>query len=146
VEAAGATAISLINSLPGLAVDHMTLKPLLGHGAGGLSGPPIKPLALRQVRLASQSVKIPVVGLGGIMGFTDALEFILCGAAAVQIATGLLVNPLAGLEIIKDLEEYINRTGRGLAALRGGLKFEAVTSKPPVTSPSAPPDSDPQHH
>ncbi|MDR2455858.1 MAG: dihydroorotate dehydrogenase, partial [Deltaproteobacteria bacterium] len=90
LEEAGAGALSLINTLPGLSINLETMRPQLGNVTGGLSGPPIKPLALRQVYLASRAVKIPVIGLGGVMEAEDALEFMAVGACAVQLGTAIL--------------------------------------------------------
>ena len=92
-EAGGADAVSLINTLTGMAVDLATRRPVLGNVTGGLSGPCVKPVALRMVRQAYKAVKIPVVGLGGISTAADALEFILCGATAVQVGTANIADP-----------------------------------------------------
>ena len=124
VESAGAEAISLINTLPGLAIDLKTRKPLLGHVTGGLSGPPIKPLALRQVYLASQAVKIPVVGLGGVMTPNDALEFMIAGAAAIQMGTAILVDPVSPLEAIVEMKSWlINNKIARISDMVGTLKL-----------------------
>jgi dihydroorotate dehydrogenase (NAD+) catalytic subunit len=109
VESAGASFISLINSVPAMAVDINKRAPKLGIATGGLSGPPIKPLALRQVFMAAKAVKIPVVGLGGIFSYQDALEFIMVGAAAVQIGTAILVDPTAPLKIIEGLGQWLKK-------------------------------------
>ncbi|MDR1111840.1 MAG: dihydroorotate dehydrogenase [Deltaproteobacteria bacterium] len=123
-EEAGATAISLINSLPGLSLDLETRRPSLGNGPGGLSGPPVKPLALRQVMLCSRAVSIPVIGLGGIMGHLDALEFIVAGATAVQVGTGILVDPTLPLSMIRDMSDWLSRRGlQDLGQLRGSLRL-----------------------
>jgi len=101
---AGASAISLINTVLGLAIDVNTKKPVLKNNYGGLSGPAIKPIALRMVNEVYSVVKIPIIGMGGIMSAKDVLEFIMCGASLVQIGTGNLINPFACKDIINDLE------------------------------------------
>ncbi|HSW56993.1 MAG TPA: dihydroorotate dehydrogenase [Dehalococcoidales bacterium] len=108
VTAAGADAIVLINTLKGMAIDVKTRQPVLGNITGGLSGPAIKPVALRMVYEVAGAVKeIPVIGCGGIMTATDALEFILAGAAAVQIGSANLVNPHAPMQILAGLKKYL---------------------------------------
>lgn len=107
VEEAGADAISLINTLLGMAVDIHQKKPVLGNIMGGLSGPAIKPVALRMVWQVSEKVKVPVIGMGGIMNAEDALEFIMAGASAVAIGTANFVNPLAVPEIVKGIRDYM---------------------------------------
>lgn len=108
-EEAGSDGISLVNTFLGMAVDVNTKKPKLGNCTGGLSGPAIKPLALRMVYEAYKSIKIPIVGMGGIMNFEDAVEFILCGARAVQVGTGTFINPGAGIDIIEGLKKYLKK-------------------------------------
>lgn len=107
VEEAGADALSLINTLLGMAIDVKTRKPLLGNIMGGLSGPAIKPVALRMVWQVSRAVKIPLIGMGGIMNATDALEFILAGASAVAVGTASFVNPTVCVEIIEGIKAYL---------------------------------------
>jgi dihydroorotate dehydrogenase (NAD+) catalytic subunit len=111
VEEAGSDALSLINTLPAMAVDIHTRKSKLGRISGGLSGPAIKPVALRLVYQAAQAVKIPVIGLGGIRSAEDALEFLLVGARAVQIGTANFIRPTAGLEIIEGLIRFLKDQG-----------------------------------
>lgn len=106
-EAAGADALSLINTLIGMAVDIDTRRPVLGNVTGGLSGPAIKPIALRMVWEVFKKVKVPIIGIGGIMDSTDALEFIMCGASAVQVGTANFVNPQAATDIIKGIEGFL---------------------------------------
>ena len=106
VEEAGADGISLINTLLGMAIDIDKQKPVLGNIVGGLSGPAIKPVALRCVWQVSQKVNIPIIGMGGISTWQDAVEFILAGASAVTIGTANFYNPLAPLEILDGLEKY----------------------------------------
>ena len=113
VAGAGADAISLINTLTGMAVDIHTRKPRLANITGGLSGPAIKPVALRMVWQAARAVNIPVVGIGGIMTWEDALEFLIVGAAAVQVGTGNFVNPKATMEILEGIETYLKDKGIG---------------------------------
>ncbi|HKL31421.1 MAG TPA: dihydroorotate dehydrogenase [Tangfeifania sp.] len=107
VEGQGADSVSLVNTFLGMAIDAKTRTPLLSTVTGGLSGPAIKPIALRMVWQVAQAVNIPVIGMGGIMNTEDAIEFILAGASAVQIGTALFKNPMIPLEIIKGLEEYL---------------------------------------
>jgi dihydroorotate dehydrogenase (NAD+) catalytic subunit len=107
-EEGGADAVSLINTLTGMAIDIKTRRPVLSNITGGLSGPAIKPVALRMVYEAYKSVKIPVIGMGGIMNGDDAVEFMLAGAAAVQIGTANIINVSAMPEIISGLEKYLN--------------------------------------
>ncbi len=106
-EEAGADAVSLVNTFKAMAVNIHSVKPELGNITGGLSGPAIKPIALRMVWEVSQAVKIPVIGMGGIRKAYDAIEFILVGATAVQIGTANLVNPKTALEVIDGIEKYL---------------------------------------
>ena len=106
VEQAGAHGLSLINTLTGMAIDVKTRKPRLGNIFGGLSGPAIRPVALYLVYRVAQAVKIPVMGMGGIMDGGDALEFLMAGARAVQVGTANFVQPRATLEIIEGLRRY----------------------------------------
>ncbi len=102
-EQGGADAISLINTLTGMAVDWRRRKPILGNVTGGLSGPAIKPIALRMVYEAYKAVKIPLIGLGGIMNADDALEFMVAGATAIQIGTANIFDPNAGIALVNEL-------------------------------------------
>lgn len=108
-EAAGADGISLINTILGMAVDIHKRKPILANNFGGLSGPAVKPIALRMVYEAAHSVKIPVIGMGGISCSKDAIEFLLAGATAVMVGTANFINPVAPIEIISGVEEYLKR-------------------------------------
>ncbi len=108
-EDAGSDAISLINTIPALSIDTETWRPKLANVTGGLSGPAIKPIALRMVWEASQAVKIPVIGIGGILNTSDAVEFLLAGASAVQVGTGNFLNPYTTTEIISGLSAYMER-------------------------------------
>ncbi|WP_312523765.1 dihydroorotate dehydrogenase [Anaerospora sp.] len=109
VEAAGADAVSLINTLLGMAIDVHSWRPVLGNVVGGLSGPAVKPVALRMVWQVAQAVRIPVIGMGGIMTAEDALEFMLAGAAAISVGTASLVNPRAAADIALGMQEYIQK-------------------------------------
>lgn len=106
VEDAGADAVSLINTIPAMAIDAKRRRPVLANVTGGLSGPAIKPVALRMVYEASRAVKIPVIGMGGIMNATDAIEFLIAGASALQIGTANFVSPMAAMEIIEGIERW----------------------------------------
>lgn len=108
-ESEGADGISLINTLLGIAIDAESRKPLLSTITGGLSGPAIKPIALRMVWQVSKAVKIPVIGMGGIMNSKDAIEFFLAGASAIQVGTANFINPNVCVEIINGIEEYLIR-------------------------------------
>lgn len=108
-EEAGADAVTLINTLIGMAVDPRTRRPKLSNVTGGLSGPAIKPVALRMVWEACKAVKIPVIGIGGIQTAEDALEFLLVGAAAVQVGTANFRNPNACVEIIDGIRDFLAR-------------------------------------
>ncbi|MDR2409986.1 MAG: dihydroorotate dehydrogenase [Bacteroidales bacterium] len=109
VEDAGADAVSLINTLLGMAIDAEKQQPVLSTVTGGLSGPCVKPIALRMVWQVSKVVKIPVIGIGGIMDATDAIEFILAGASAVQAGTANFIDPQSSVKIINGIEDYLNR-------------------------------------
>lgn len=111
VEGGGANGVSLINTLLGMAVDINRKQPKLANVFGGLSGPAIKPVALRMVYQTAQAVSIPVIGIGGITTAQDAIEFLLAGATAVQVGTANFFNPLACEEIIDGIAEYLDRQG-----------------------------------
>jgi dihydroorotate dehydrogenase (NAD+) catalytic subunit len=104
---AGADAVSLVNTFISLAIDARTRRPRLGNGFGGLSGPAIKPIALRMVYEAKQAVKIPVIGLGGIRNGIDAAEFLIAGASAIQVGTANFWDPQAPVRIARELEEFV---------------------------------------
>jgi dihydroorotate dehydrogenase (NAD+) catalytic subunit len=106
-EEAGADSISLINTITGMAIDLETRRPKIANITGGLSGPAIKPVALRMVWQVAQTVRIPVIGIGGIMTAEDALEFLVAGASAVQIGTANLVKPHASIDVIDGIEMYL---------------------------------------
>lgn len=111
VAGAGADAISLINTLKGMAIDIDQRRPSLGDIVGGLSGPAIKPVALYMVFEVARAVRIPLIGCGGITCAEDALEFIMAGATAVQIATASLTDPRSGLNVLEGIESYMRRNG-----------------------------------
>lgn len=111
VEDEGADSVSLVNTFLGMAIDAEKRTPKLSTITGGLSGPAIKPIALRMVWQVSRAVKIPVIGLGGIMDATDAIEFFLAGASAVQIGTAIFKDPFTPLHIINGVENYLERHG-----------------------------------
>ena len=111
VEGAGADSVSLINTMLGMAIDAERRKPLLSTITGGLSGPCVKPVALRMVWQVAKAVKIPVVGLGGIMNATDAIEFILAGATAVELGTANFIDPAITVKVVDGINEYLDRHG-----------------------------------
>lgn len=111
VEAEGADSISLINTLLGMAIDAEKRKPILSTITGGLSGPAVKPIALRMVWQVANAVKVPVVGMGGIMIATDAIEFLLAGATAIQIGTANFIDPTVTIKVLEGIEQYLVRHG-----------------------------------
>ena len=122
-EDCGADSVSLINTLMGMAIDAETRKPKLSTVTGGLSGPAIKPVALRMVWQCSKAVKIPIIGLGGIMNATDAIEFMLAGATAIQVGTANFINPSVAGEIVDGINEYCDRQGvKHVSELIGALR------------------------
>ncbi len=123
VESAGADALSAINTLLGMAIDIYKRKPRIKNRFGGLSGPAIKPVAVRMVYQVSKAVKIPVIGIGGISTWEDAVEFFLAGASAIQVGTANFFNPKAVEEIVDGLEKYLREMGYGsIKELVGDLK------------------------
>lgn len=111
VEGAGADSVSLINTLLGMAIDVKTRRPLLSTVTGGLSGPCVKPVALRMVWQVAQAVGIPVVGMGGISSANDAIEFLIAGASAVQIGTANFIDPQITIKVIEGIKEYLEFNG-----------------------------------
>lgn len=109
VEGAGADSVSLINTMLGMAIDAEKRKPILSTITGGMSGPAVKPVALRMVWQTAKAVKIPVIGLGGICSATDAIEFLLAGASAVQIGTANFIDPSISEKVIDGIQEYLER-------------------------------------
>lgn len=123
-EEAGADSVSLINTFTGMAIDIETKAPKLGNLVGGLSGPAIKPIALHMVWEVARQVKIPVIGIGGIMNYKDALEFIIVGASTIQVGTANFVNPKATIEIINGIENYMGKNRiKNIKELVGCLKI-----------------------
>ena len=124
VEGAGADSISLINTLVGMAIDAEKRKPILSTITGGLSGPAIKPVALRMVWQCAKAVKIPIFGIGGIMNATDAIEFLLAGATAIQVGTANFIDPKISEKIITGIDEYCERHGvKDVNELIGALEI-----------------------
>ena len=111
VAGAGADSISLINTLKGMTIDITKRRPLLGNMSGGLSGPAIKPVALHMVYEASRAVEIPVIGCGGITTASDAIEFIMAGASAIQLGTASFTNPRASLDVLEGIEQFMKKEG-----------------------------------
>ena len=129
VEDAGADAVSLINTLTGMSIDIETRRPHLANVTGGLSGPAIRPVALRMVWQVVRSVHVPVIGIGGIMTAGDALEFLIAGARAVQVGTANFVNPSVTGAIIDGIAEYLARHGIGhMTELIGSLRCEPANA------------------
>lgn len=116
VVSAGADAVSLINTLVGMSIDINTFKPHLANYTGGLSGPAIKPVAVRMVWEVAQTVNVPIIGIGGIMTTEDAIEFFLAGATAVAVGTANFINPTAMIDIIEGIERFLSE--RGLTDIR----------------------------
>ena len=124
VEGQGADSVSLVNTFVGMAIDSETRKPLLSTVTGGLSGPAIKPVALRMVWQVSSAVKIPVIGMGGIMNTADAVEFLLAGATAIQVGTAVFKDPFIPLQIIEGLKSYLERHNmHSISEIVGGLQL-----------------------
>ena len=122
VEDAGADSVSLINTLMGMAIDIEKRRPVLSIATGGLSGPAVKPVALRMVWQVAQAVKIPVVGLGGIMNACDAIEFLLAGASAIEIGTANFIDPAVTVKVARGIDEYLERHGcRSVREIIGAL-------------------------
>ncbi len=122
-EDAGADALSLINTLIGMAIDLDRRRPVLANITGGFSGPAIKPIALRMVWQVAKAVKVPIIGIGGIMNAVDALEFMLAGATAVQIGTASFINPGAAQKIAEDMEAWLIANGvADIKSLIGALE------------------------
>lgn len=111
VEAEGADSISMINTLLGMAIDAEKRRPVLSTITGGLSGPAVKPIALRMVWQTAQAVKVPIIGMGGIASATDAIEFLLAGASAVEVGTYNFVDPSVTSQIVDGIEDYMRRHG-----------------------------------
>lgn len=108
---AGADAVSLINTLMGMAIDIEKRKPVLSIATGGLSGPAVKPVALRMVWQVAKAVNVPIIGLGGIMNAADAIEFLLAGASAIQIGTANFIDPAVTVKVVQGIDEYLEKHG-----------------------------------
>lgn len=122
-EGAGADSVSLINTLMGMAIDAERMTPVLSTVTGGLSGPCVKPVALRMVWQVAKAVKIPVIGLGGIMNATDAVEFFLAGASAIEIGTANFIDPSVTLKVVEGINDYLERHGcKSVSEIVGALK------------------------
>ena len=122
-ESAGADAVSLINTLTGMRIDINTRRPIIRNNTGGLSGPAVLPVALRMVWQTAQKVKIPIVGLGGISTWQDAVEMLLAGASAIQVGTAIFTDPYAPIKIRDGLLEYMEKNGvRSVSQLTGGVR------------------------
>jgi len=122
-EDAGADCLSLINTLTGMAIDLNRRRPVLANITGGFSGPAIKPIALRMVWQVAKAVKVPIIGIGGIMNATDALEFILAGATAIQVGTASFINPGAAQQIAEEMEAWLVANGvADIKSLIGALE------------------------
>ncbi|MCF6357541.1 MAG: dihydroorotate dehydrogenase [Draconibacterium sp.] len=124
VEGQGADSVSLVNTFLGMAIDAEKRIPLLSTITGGLSGPAIKPIALRMVWQVYNAVKIPVIGIGGIMNATDAIEFMLAGATAIQVGTAIFKDPFAPVKIIEGINDYLERHNiQRVSDLTGALQL-----------------------
>lgn len=124
VEGAGADSVSLINTMLGMAIDAERRKPLLSTVTGGLSGPCVKPVALRMVWQVAKAVKVPVVGLGGIMNATDAVEFLLAGATAIELGTANFIDPGITVKVVEGINEYLDRHGfKSVKEIIGALEI-----------------------
>jgi len=122
IEGAGADSVSLINTLLGMAIDVKTRRPLLSTITGGLSGPCVKPVALRMVWQVAKAVAIPVIGIGGISSAEDALEFIIAGASAIQVGTANFIDPTITIKVLQGIEQYLVENGfNSVTELRGAI-------------------------
>lgn len=124
VEEAGADAISLINTLLGMVIDTKRKRPVLANTFGGLSGPAVRPIAVRMVWQVFEAVKVPLIGMGGITQSQDAAEFILAGASAIAVGTANFVQPMAAVEIVDGLAEYVESSGQTFKSLIGAAHPE----------------------
>lgn len=123
-EANGADSVSLINTLLGMAIDAERRKPILSTVTGGLSGAAVKPIALRMVWQVANAVKIPVIGLGGIMNWKDAVEFLLAGASAIQIGTANFIDPAVTIKVVDGINDYLDRQGcKSVSEIIGALEL-----------------------
>jgi len=114
--------VSLINTITGMAIDINTRRPKIANLTGGLSGPAVKPVAVRMVYEVSKAVKIPIIGMGGIMNGDDAVEFVLAGASAVAVGTAIFADPYAPLKVIDGINAYLDRQGcKSVKEIIGGM-------------------------
>lgn len=127
VENSGADVLSLINTLLGMAIDIKQRRPILANCFGGFSGPAVKPVALRMVWQVYEKVRLPIIGMGGIVSATDALEFIMAGATAVAIGTGLYIDPYTPLQVIAGIRDFMVEEGFSSLEEMRGLAHEAIT-------------------
>lgn len=124
VESGGADSVSLINTLLGMAIDAEKRRPILSTVTGGMSGPAVKPVALRMVWQVAKAVKIPIIGLGGIMNWRDAVEFMLAGASAVQIGTANFIDPTVTVQVVEGINNYLERHGcKSVQEIIGALRY-----------------------
>jgi dihydroorotate dehydrogenase (NAD+) catalytic subunit len=124
VEQAGADSLSLINTVTAMVIDTQKRKPMIANGIGGLSGPAIRPIAVRMIAEVYPKVKIPLVGIGGIMDLNDALEFFIAGARAVQVGTATFINPKAAVNLVDDLKNYVLKNNlKSIEEIVGTLKW-----------------------
>jgi dihydroorotate dehydrogenase (NAD+) catalytic subunit len=129
-EAAGADAISLVNTFIALAIDARTRRPRIGAGFGGLSGPAIKPIALRMVHQASKAVKIPVIGIGGIATGEDAAEFMIAGAQAVEVGTATFLDPSSPVRVARELADFLQEQNiKHVSELVGTLRRDVPSEE-----------------
>jgi dihydroorotate dehydrogenase (NAD+) catalytic subunit len=134
---AGADAISLINTVLGMAIDWRRRRPLLGNVVGGLSGPAIKPIALRCVYQAAQAVKTPLIGIGGVAAIDDVMEFLIAGATAVQVGTANYYDPTVTMRLVDALPGALHEAGVSrIADIVGTLRSAAPAHQPPALAPS----------
>jgi dihydroorotate dehydrogenase (NAD+) catalytic subunit len=129
VEGEGADAVSLINTIPGMVIDLRNRRPYLANQTGGLSGPAIRPIAVRMVWQVAQAIKIPIVGIGGICNSEDALQFLMAGATAVQIGTASFVNPRAALDVIDGIETFLRAESISAVANLVGIALPLPNSR-----------------
>ncbi|MFQ5441805.1 MAG: dihydroorotate dehydrogenase [Thermodesulfobacteriota bacterium] len=122
VEEGGTDSISLINTIPGMVVDIEKRRPILATGTGGLSGPAIRPVAVRLLHEAKKAAKVPLIGIGGIMNGRDALEFIIAGAAAVQVGTANFIDPASAVKVVEGVEDYLKRHKTSVRDITGSLQ------------------------
>jgi dihydroorotate dehydrogenase (NAD+) catalytic subunit len=134
---AGADAVSLINTIPGMVIDPHSRKPYLANRTGGLSGPAIRPIAVRMVYEVAQRVSVPIIGIGGITSAEDALQFLMAGATAVQVGTSTFVNPATAVQVVAGIQEYLERNGIPAVSYLVGAALPAEARKTSATGPSA---------